>query len=327
MRYFWVCVVGIVAFSPVAARAGCLNDQYAFTSCQIAGRNTEVFVCYDDQIATYSYGPRGEAPDLFLSETIENVDFEAWSGSGSAIHETVTFYNEGFSYSVGGGFERPFSDAEMALGGRHFGWLEVAQNGEVLSRLECVPETVTYGFGAGIYDAKVAAGLNWDDYSKTWVPAAPAGRPILRMETQLRDGGDCLPATEFNFGDVAMGDPVELLGKLGSPEASGVFTLGGQEIDRMTITGMNIDIFQNVVIGMTATSASWKMPSGLRVGLTRGGVIQILGRVPNGEAPTSDRFSALVCLDDQDALPEWYAVFSFGQDKRVESISFASLSP
>lgn len=302
--------------------------QEAFTSCQIEGRNTEVFVCHDDQIATYSYGPIGEAAALFLSETIENVDFEPWSGSGKAIHENVTFYNGDFSYEVGGGFDRPFSDEEMLLGIRRFGWVDVAQNDEIVSRLECTPKTVSYGFGGGIYDAKVAAGLVWDDYSKTWTSGAPVQIPVLKTETRHHDPGDCLPATEFAFGFPKMGDRLTApYHKLGSPEASGTFTLGGLEIDRMTVNGLEIDILQDVVIGMKATEPMWKMPSGLQVGLTRGEVIRILGHAPNGAEPTAEKFSALVCLDDQDTIAKWYAVIVFGQDKRVQSISLASLSP
>jgi hypothetical protein len=174
----------------------------------------------------------------------------------------------------------------------------------------------------------VAAGLVWDDYSKTWISEAPAQAPVLKIETRHHDPGDCLPATEFAFGFPKMGDRLTApYHKLGSPEPSGTFTLGGLEIDRMTVSGLEIDIFQDVVIGMKATQPMWEMPSGLKVGLTRGDVIRILGHAPNGAEPTGEKISALVCLDDQNTFAKWYATIVFGQDKRVESISFTSLSP
>ena len=77
----------------------------------------------------------------------------------------------------------------MLLPIRRFGGIDVAKNGEHLARFECAPDTVTYGFGGGIYDAKVALGLEWDDYTKTWRPdpnhpmAEPAPGPILKMGT------------------------------------------------------------------------------------------------------------------------------------------------
>lgn len=326
-RFSAVCLAAMGGCFATLANAGCPVGQEVFTSCQIADRNTEVFVCFDDQVATYSYGPVGGPPDLFLSEPVAVVDFEAWSGLGKAIHENVTFYNGAFSYEVGGGFERPFSEEEMQRGPRHFGWIDVAKDGESLSRLECIPETSAYGFGGGLYDVKVAAGLVWDDPSRTWVPDVPARAPVLGTETRLHDGGDCLPATEFALGGVAMGDPAASLGKLGSPEASGVFTLAGQQVDRMTLVGMEIDILGNTVIGMKAATAEWGMPSGLRVGLTRGAVIRILGRAPGGAAPTAEKFTTSVCAGDQDSFAKWYAVILFGPDKRVQSISLASLAP
>lgn len=327
-RYRRACLGIIAALGAAQAHAACPVGQEAFTSCQIEGRNTEVFVCHDDQAANYRYGPVGGPAELVLTDTVENVDFEPWSGLGKAIHERITFYNGDYSYEVGGGFDRPFSEEEMHQDIRRFGWVDVAQNGEGVSRLECIPETVSYGFGGGIYDAKVATGLAWDDYSKTSVSAAPVQTPILKTETRYHDPGDCLPSTEFAFGFAKMGDRLTAAyHKLGSPEASSNVTLGGLKIDRMTAFGIDIDILQDVVIGMKATEPLWEMPSGLRVGLTRGEVIRILGYVPNGEEPTAEKFSALVCLDDQDTFAKWYAVIVFGQDKRVQSISFASLSP
>ena len=333
MRQYLGFGVVTLVFLTTGAYAGCPQGQEAFTSCRIEGRNTEVFVCYDDQVATYSYGPIGEAPELFLSEPIARVDFEPWSGVGKAISESVTFYNDDYSYEVVGGFERPFSEEEMLLENRHFGWLDVAQNGESLSRLECVAETVTYGFGPGIYDAKVAAGLEWDEDSRTWFPdlhhptALSAGAPVLMENTHLGIVEDCLPSTEFKLGGIMMGDRVAMLSTLGAPEVREVITGGVFEIERFIYDGLRVDIFQGTVMEMETATLQWEMPSGLKVGLTRGEVISILGRVPNGGATTSQRFDSLVCVGDQDTSAEWYVVIAFGQDKRVQSISFSSLSP
>lgn len=326
-RVLRICAIVLGGCLATTAKAGCPPGQEAFTSCQIAGRGTEAFVCFDDQVATYRYGPIGAVPDLVLTDSIAQVDFEAWPGVGTAIYEHVTFYNGDFSYEVGGGFERPFSDAEMEAGPRRFGWIEVAENGKVLSRLECIPETVSYGFGGGIYDVKMAAELAWDERSKTWVRDTLPQTQILQTETRRHDGGDCLPASEFALGGVVMGASAASLGKLGSPESSDVFSLAGQKADRMTVAGMTIDILHNRVIGMRATTPLWEMPSGLRVGLTRGEVIQILGHPPDGTAPNAEKFSALACLGDQDDFAKWYAVIVFGPDKRVQSLHFASLAP
>lgn len=310
------------------AVAGCPQGQEAFTSCQIEGHGTEVHVCFDDQIATYSYGPIGGTPDLFLSESIERLDFEPWSGLGTAISESVTFYNLEYGYNVGGGFERPFSEEEMQHPQRRFGWVEVTESSVRAASLECAPETVTYGFGGGLYDAKVAAGLTWDPYSYTWVSdlVQPAATSTLM---EIRPFGVieyCLGASEFRLGDTGMGDPLEALGKLGPSvvvnDPNGV----GEDIKRMMLVGAHIDISQDMVIAMSTTSPDWQMPSGLRVGLTRGEVIRILGSLPNGYIATSREFSFHVCMKDPALDPKWTVLIDFGQDKRVEAIHLVSPS-
>ena len=310
------------------AQAGCPAGQEPFTSCQIDGRNTEVFVCFDDQVVTYSYGPIDGTPDLFLSEPVERVDYEPWSGLGKAISESVTFYNGDYAYDVGGGFDRPFSDEEMALPIRRFGWVEVTESGATAAYLECIPETVSYGFGGGIHDIKVAAGQTWDSYSFTWISDSivPPATPLL-MESHLYETvQDCLPSSEFSLNGVSMGDPLETLGKLGSPEVVTDPFGSGELIDRMFLVGANIDIFQDKVYGMSTTSLGWDTPSGLRVGLTRGEVIRILGRVPSGYDATSDSFFTNVCSNVKDVEDEWGFLIEFGQDKRAGRLSFVSAS-
>ena len=315
-------------FLATGVQASCPLGQEPFTSCQIEGRNTQVFVCFDDQVTTYSYGPIGGAPELFLTETTADVDFEPWSGSGKAISESVTFYNGDYAYDVGGGFDRPFSEEEMLLPPRRFGWIEVTESGEQAASLACIPETVSYGFGGGVYDIKVAAGLTWDFDSFTWVSdlIQPTATSIL-MEYRPYEVIDyCLSASEFRLSGVSMGDPLDTLGKLGSPEIVKDPNGVGEQIDRMILADAHIDIFRNVVMGMFTTSPDWEMPSGLRVGLTRGEVIHILGRVPIGHTATSQFFYAHVCTDEPDAEDAWGILIEFGQDKRVHSIQFMSPS-
>lgn len=139
-------------------------------------------------------------PERVLAETIERVDFAVWNGLGKAITESVTFYYGDCNYEVMGGFDSPFSDKKMALGTRHLGWIDDAKNGQKLSRLECIPDTVSYRFGGRIFDAKVDAGFTWDEPSETWVSEriSEAG-PIMRGEDHNGVLEWCLPASEFVF--------------------------------------------------------------------------------------------------------------------------------
>lgn len=158
------------------AQANCAVDQQVFSSCQIEEHNTEVFVCFDDEIATYRYGPIDGSPELSLSEAVETVEFRPWSGIGRSTGESITFYNGNYSYHLVGGFERLLPEPEdLDENGdydaktRHYGWLEVALNGEILVEFTCIPETVGYAFGGGIYDLKVDAGQTWDDHTRSWI--------------------------------------------------------------------------------------------------------------------------------------------------------------
>lgn len=303
------------------AQADCPAGKEPFASCQIEGRNAEVLVCFDDEVATYRYGPIGGTPELILFDTLPHVDFEPWNGLGKAISETITFYNKDYSYEIGAGFDRPFSEAEMARGPRRFGWIDVSQDGQSLGTLQCIPDTVYYGFGGGIYDAKIAAGLVWDSYSKTWVGDVATQVPVLFFD----GNGGCLVAPEFMLGNVAMGDPAATIHKLGSPEESGVLLSNGRRLERVKSHGIDMDIIDNLIIGMTTTDPTWEMPSGLRVGLTRGEVIAILGGVPGRAAADADKFEVLVCSEAPQDIANWHAVIAFGTDKRVERISFTSL--
>ncbi|KJZ18534.1 hypothetical protein [Loktanella sp. S4079] len=318
------CFANLLAAEAVA---DCPQGQEVFTSCQIEGRGTEVRVCFDNQIATYHYGPIGGPADLVLSETIERVDFVPWSGVGSAISEAVTFYNLDYGYNVGGGFERPFSEEEMRLPQRRFGWVEVTESGTRVASLSCIPETVSYGFGGGIHDAKLAAGQTWDWDSQTWVSNQFQSTPVLTSDRAYGQDFDCLPASEFNLNGLRMGDPLAAFAKLGTPEATDDVSFSDEPIDRMTLNGANIDFYQDMVVTMSATSPRWQMPSGLRVGLTRGEVIAILGRVPASYTARAEDFAIPVCSDgDSIAFSKWFALIAFGQDKRVNGLTFVTPS-
>lgn len=317
-------VMGLLA---TGAEAGCPQGQEAFTSCQMEGLGTEVFVCFDSQTATYSYGPIGGPADLTLSESIERVDFEPWSGLGKAISESVTFFNQDYGYNVVGGFDRPFSEEEMQRPIRRFGWVEVTESGERIARLECIPETVSYGFGGGLHDVKVAAGQTWDWDSQTWISDAvsSASIPLLLKNHQYSDEFDCLPPSELRLNGIKMGAPVGALSKFGTPKATDATSFSDEPIDRIALIGANIDFFQDVVVNMSTISPNWQTPSGIRVGLTRGEVIRILGRVPSGYTARSQNFVIPACPDipdthSEDAYREWFALIEFGQDKRVNRV-------
>ena len=324
-----VSLLCVATFGASAAGAECPNGQYDFTSCKIEGRNTEVSVCYDSTTATYSYGPVGGTPDLVLSEPIGTVDFQPWHGVGKAIFDSMTFYNEDYSYQVGGGFDRPFSEEEMEQGIRRFGWIDIAKNGQSIATLECEPDTVSYGFGDGIFDVKLAAGYEWDSLSRTWVSTdlTPPETPLLVGIAETNGAVDCLVASEFALGGVTLDDTDVSLAKLGSPEMTTKLSPQGLPIDQISAHGLNISMTDGTILEMTASSDGWPTPSGIRVGMTRGEVIRLLGRAPAGIYPAYDEFKFPICTERTEGPAFWSAVISFGHDRRVNHITFLGEFP
>lgn len=91
----------------------------------------------------------------------------------SAIRESATFPNDNYGYPLVRGFERSKLDPEANYAvakPRHYGRLELERGGAKLVQMECIPETVAYAFGGGIYDLKVTSGLIWSDRSREWLP-------------------------------------------------------------------------------------------------------------------------------------------------------------
>ncbi len=103
-------------------------------------------------------------------------------------------------------------------------------------------------------------------------------------------GLPCMKNAEFAFGPVAMddptaqvhevlGDPASLLSHQDMPELS-------FPIDTWRYDGLDVFVFDNKVVEMTATQPRWQTPSGLAVGMTRTALVDAFGMEP--ATPQSD---------------------------------------
>ncbi|MEJ8559938.1 hypothetical protein QTO30_00855 [Yoonia sp. GPGPB17] len=150
-----------------AANAVCGPEHETFIACQIADRDVTLEVCFDADTASYSYGPMG-APELTLQEPVATLDYLPWPGAGSAIWEEVTFYSGPYSYTVLGGFERPFSEKAMQKPVRRFGGVTVQEGETTVTALTCAPKTVEFAWGEGLWQAKENLGLTWNYQERRW---------------------------------------------------------------------------------------------------------------------------------------------------------------
>ncbi|MEL6573809.1 MAG: hypothetical protein AAFQ64_19320 [Pseudomonadota bacterium] len=127
-----------------------------FMKCTFQGGAKAVEICLSGSDVSYTFGRVGNAAELALSVPVVDVDYLPWPGVGSSIWETVTFYNDGYSYEVLVGFERnPENPA-------HFGGITITKAGQELATLSCDPGSIDWGWGTDLFDAKAAAGLCWD---------------------------------------------------------------------------------------------------------------------------------------------------------------------
>lgn len=148
------------------AKAGCDSGFDLFTVCDIKGRDTSLHVCHDDQKVTYSYGIFGEVLQLYLSKPIAMVDFHPWDAP-VATSGSITFHVGEYAYEVASGFTAEFFTDDIPSV-THFGWITVTRNGEVLDKLECIPEPSRYPYGGTLYDRMIAMGMDWNGYERGW---------------------------------------------------------------------------------------------------------------------------------------------------------------
>lgn len=168
-------MLGFLTLAATASMAAdCGIDQDPYSSCHIADRKTNVSVCYNNDIATYRYGPVNGPDELELTETIDALIYEPWSGVGREVAESVTFYNGDYSYKVVIGYEQGLSETldengDVQPENRHYGWVSVGYDGAEIARLTCDPRTARFGYGPGIYDLKTNRGYRWDDRARVWI--------------------------------------------------------------------------------------------------------------------------------------------------------------
>jgi len=143
---------GVAAVSTQAAACN-----LPLMACSFDDGAKTVQVCLSFDQVTYTYGPKFGDPELTLSENVTTIDYLPWPGVGSAIWETVTFYNGDYSYEVLAGFERDPENPQS------FGGISVRRDDEEVANLTCDPDSVEFGWEVALFDAKRAAGQCWRD--------------------------------------------------------------------------------------------------------------------------------------------------------------------
>lgn len=70
------------------------------------------------------------------------ANFHPWDAPATTSG-SITFHVGEYAYEVGSGFTSELF-ADDIPSATHFGWIKVTRNGEVLEKLECIPELTRY---------------------------------------------------------------------------------------------------------------------------------------------------------------------------------------
>lgn len=144
--------------------ADCGGYEQTFLTCQIENSPKTVSVCFDDEIATYRFGPKIGLPELELMDPIATLDYTPWPGSGDTLWEEVEFSNNGYTYTVVSGLKRTFPDEKDAVvGERLFGGVVVRRGADEIANLSCDPSNIYYDFMGGLSLAKNRLGFAYSD--------------------------------------------------------------------------------------------------------------------------------------------------------------------
>ena len=117
------------------------------------------------------------------------------------------------------------------------------------------------------------------------------------------------------------GTPVSELLAQGIPVVRGNIIPDFFGIETFSHDGLRLFVKDDTVVEVYSTDPKWVTPSGLRVGLHRAEVIDILGWVPQRYGEESQRYEFRICGDSAELNTDFLIfVIAFGSDQKVEEI-------
>lgn len=150
--------------------ADCGGYEQTFLTCQITDSTKVLSVCFDDEVASYRFGPKSGAPELEITQPIASLTYTPWPGAGSTIWEEVQFFNAGHSYMVVAAIERQIpDDPDADIGEGHFGGVLVHRGAKMVADLTCDPASIYINYMSGLSEAKNRLGYVWNQTDQAWV--------------------------------------------------------------------------------------------------------------------------------------------------------------
>jgi hypothetical protein len=143
MRGWITALLSVIALPATACREG----QTLFLSCDMERGGKVLHVCSSEKDLSYSFGPKGGAPDLALTRPIgDGAEIVPWPGIGRTIWEAVRLRNNAVIYEAYAGFDK-FDAVDDTKPDSRFGGVVVLQDGKgEIAHLKCRAGTVEYSF-------------------------------------------------------------------------------------------------------------------------------------------------------------------------------------
>ena len=162
MRRFGTSVLLTLIAGPAVAQCA---EQRLVLDCAIGTK--ALTVCVADTTVSYAFGPRG-APELALTQRLDEVTATPWPGIGRSIYEDVTFTNGSVAYTAWIAVDR-LAENQPRTGG-----VIVSQGGDTLADLTCNQGTAEIGVFA-LADAMAGAGYCVDRSAGAYARECPDG--------------------------------------------------------------------------------------------------------------------------------------------------------
>jgi len=142
--------------------------------------------------------------------------------------------------------------------------------------------------------------------------------------------------SEFSIAGICLHGDLATLDRLGMPKALsrgyGEDSGGGYTAAIYHYGGLDVTVVRGRINAVTAKSSGWATPRGLKPGMRRADVLDLLGREPAPEHLNDGVYSFVGCPEWRDGELVWDNVnnlfeFSFGGDGRLSFVRLAAGQP
>lgn len=130
----YLLVLLLTYSASAGVQAACINPAKTLFSCDTQKGQKQILLCDNQATIDYSFGKKGQKPELALSVPRAEASTWQWAGIGRYISYSVTIPNGDYVYSVFWSADR-LSEAHAVEAG-----VNVEKKGELLATILCTEQ-------------------------------------------------------------------------------------------------------------------------------------------------------------------------------------------